>query len=291
MWGIDMFEYKTLEYVSIEVIHQAFVEAFSDYQVKIDIPLWKLKQMLERRGYVPEKSMGVFNGNSMAGFILNGYRKWEGKPTAYDTGTGVVPEYRKRGLTTNMFLKLAELLKSKGVRQYLLEVLQQNTSAFELYKKQGFEITRSLACFQMKKNDYKRKRNFSVEAVDCFKPDEWEQVKMFWDFRPSWQNSIDSVCAIPDAFAYCAVRMDNRLVGYGIIDKQSGDIPQLAVDKAFRGKGMASAILSELADRALSDKLAMLNVEDSDAAMKEFLTASGFENYVNQYEMLLKFDN
>lgn len=289
MWGIDMFEYKTLEQVSIEVIHQAFVEAFSDYQVKIDLPLWKLKQMLERRGYVPEKSMGVFNGNSMAGFILNGYRTWDGKPTAYDTGTGVIPEYRKQGLTTNMFLKLAELLKNQGVKQYLLEVLQQNTSAFELYKKQGFEITRSLACFQMKKSDYERKSYFSVEPVDCFKPDEWEQVKKFWDFRPSWQNSIDSVCAMPDAFAYCAVRMDSRLIGYGIIDKQSGDIPQLSVDKAFRGKGVASAILSELADRTLSDKLVMLNVEDSDAAMKEFLTASGFENYVNQYEMLLKF--
>jgi hypothetical protein len=45
--------------------------------------------------------------------------------------------------------------------------------------------------------------------------------------------------------------------------------------------------LSDLADNSVSDKLAILNVDDSDTAMKEFLTALGFENYVNQYEMIL----
>jgi ribosomal protein S18 acetylase RimI-like enzyme len=186
-----------------------------------------------------------------------------------------------------MFLKLAELLKSQGAVQYLLEVLQQNTSAFELYKKQGFEITRSLACFRMEKSSCRQKRPYCVEHVDCFKPEEWEQVKIFWDSKPSWQNSIDSICAIPDAFLYSVVRIDNKIIGYGIIQKNSGDIPQLAVDRAYRRKGIASSILSYLADNSLSDKLAILNVDDSDTAMKEFLTASGFENYVNQYEMIL----
>ncbi|MHB1392499.1 MAG: GNAT family N-acetyltransferase [Clostridia bacterium] len=105
-----MFSYKTLENVDIDIIHQAFVSAFSDYQIKVDLPLWKLQNMLQRRGYIPEKSMGVFKDEALVGFILNGNREWKVKPTVYDTGTGVVPEYRKQGLTTNMFRNVMELL-------------------------------------------------------------------------------------------------------------------------------------------------------------------------------------
>lgn len=32
-----MFSYKTLDKTSIEILHKAFVNAFSDYQVKIDL--------------------------------------------------------------------------------------------------------------------------------------------------------------------------------------------------------------------------------------------------------------
>jgi len=45
-----------LKNVEMETLHIAFVEAFSDYQVKIDLPFWKFHQMLKRRGFDPELS-------------------------------------------------------------------------------------------------------------------------------------------------------------------------------------------------------------------------------------------
>lgn len=53
-----MFIYNTLESISIEKLYKTFLEAFSDYQVKLDLPLEKLQQMLQRRGYVPQASLG-----------------------------------------------------------------------------------------------------------------------------------------------------------------------------------------------------------------------------------------
>lgn len=283
-----MYEFKTLEGVSINVLHKAFVEAFSDYQVKIDLPLWKFENMIARRGYIPEKSMGAFKDNELVGFILNGYRDWNGKPTVYDEGTGVIPEYRKQGLTTNMFLKIAEQLKAEGVGQYLLEVLQVNTSAFELYKKQGFEITRTFSCYKMDKDKYQARGNFTVEQAKGFEAADWELLKTFWDFKPSWQNSIDSILAVPDSFIYSVVKQDGRIVGYGIIEKRTGDIPQLGVDRNYRRKGIAGSIVSNLLTHTESDKVGVINVDDISGTLKGFLTASGFEHYVDQYEMLLK---
>lgn len=283
-----MFNYKTLEDTNIETLHQTFVDAFSDYQVKIDLPFWKFKGMLQRRGYVPGISIGAFKDGNLVGFVLNGLRIWNGKKTVYDLGTGVVGEYRKLGITSNMILNIKDVFKEKKIEQYLLEVLQTNISAFELYKKQGFEIIRSFSCFQTDKNKYVKVSDWNVEHVDKFSSADWEQLKEFWNYEPSWQNSVDSINAVPDSFTYSVVRIDNKIAGYGLVDKKTGDIPQLAVDKKYRNKGIARCIVADLCENTESARLSVLNVEDSYKPMIDFLLYSEFESVVAQYEMILK---
>ncbi|MCR2043038.1 GNAT family N-acetyltransferase [Anaerosalibacter massiliensis] len=280
-----MFIYKILDKTSTEILHKTFLDAFSDYQVKIDLPFWKFKQMLQRRGYVPEMSIGAFKNEMLAGFILNGFRNWNGKPTVYDLGTGVVGEYRRQGITSNMLLNIKEVLKEKQVEQYLLEVIKSNTSAVQLYKKQGFEIQREFTCFQLDKNKYNPIATYKVEHVDRIN---WRQLTEFRDFKPSWQNSIDSINAVPKAFLYSIVRFDNTIAGYGIIDKKTGDIPQIAVNKHYRGKGIARSIMTDMIKNTESHKISVINVDDQFKSTKDFLLELGFEYSVGQYEMLLK---
>ncbi len=94
---------------------------------------------------------------------------------------------------------------------------RSNESAVNLYKKQGFEIQRELECFQINKNQYNFINNHKVELANKI---DLNQLARFWDFNPSWQNSIDSVNAILDFFLYSTVRFDDTIVGYGIIDKK-----------------------------------------------------------------------
>lgn len=280
-----MFNYKILDETSTETLHKTFLDAFSDYQVKMDLPLWKFKQMLQRRGYVPEMSIGAFKNEMLVGFVLNGFRNWNGKSTVYDLGTGVVGEYRRQGITSDMLLNIKEVLKEKQVEQYLLEVIKSNISAVQLYKKQGFEIQREFTCFQLDKNKYNSITTCKVEQVDRIN---WRQLTEFWDFKPSWQNSIDSINAVPKAFIYSIVRLDNVIVGYGIIDKKTGDIPQIAVNKHYRGKGIARSIITDMIKNTESHKITILNVDDQFKSTKDFLLKLGFEYNVGQYEMLLK---
>lgn len=284
-----MFKYVTLENIDIETIHDTFTSAFSDYQVKIDLPLWKFQNMLQRRGYGSDISIGAFNEQHMVGFVLNGVRKWDGMPTVYDMGTGIVSAYRKQGITTSMLSNIKEVLKEKGITHYLLEVIQSNTSAVQLYTKQGFEITRRFACFQLDKPSFRPMTTYKVEHLEKFDEKTWHDLIDFWDFLPSWQNSVDSVNAVPDAFVYAVVRLEDTLVGYGIIDKRTGDIPQIAVSKLHRRQGIARSILSDLVQNTESNKISLINVDDASTITMTSLQALGFENVISQYEMILKF--
>ncbi|MEW9097390.1 MAG: GNAT family N-acetyltransferase [Clostridiaceae bacterium] len=283
-----MFNYKTLENIDIKILHIAFLNAFSDYQVKLDLPLYKFEQMLKRKGYSPELSIGAFKDEVLIGFIFNGLRNWEGKTSIYDLGTGVVPEYRKQGATSNMFDNMLKILKQRNIKQYLLEVIQSNISAFELYKKQGFKIIRTFSCFQLDKSSYNPLSTYKVEHINEIDSTILDQLIKFWEVTPSWQNSIDSIKALPDSFIYTIASLNNTIVGYGIIDKKTGDIPQIAVDNNHRHKGVGQSILTDLISSTESNKISILNVDDQSTTLKNFLYKSGFNNYINQYEMLLE---
>ena len=187
-----------------------------------------------------------------------------------------------------MFLNVRELLKKMGVEQYLLEVIQSNTSAVNLYKKQGFEILRNLECYNLDKNKYISITINKVQHINIITESLWEYLTKFWDFNPSWQNSIDSINALSDNFIYSIVNIGDTIAGYGIIGKNTGDIPQIAVDKNCRGKGIGKSIFTDLCNHTESDSIKVLNVDSHSTSMKNFLLKLGFDQNVKQYEMVLK---
>lgn len=270
------------------MLHEAFLDGFSDYQVKIDLPYNKFKSILLRRGYVPELSMGAFINDNLAGFILNGYRNWKGKATAYDTGTAVLPRYRKQGITSSLFNNIRELLNKQGAKQYLLEVIISNTAAVSLYKKLGFETIRTFDCYQLEKISYEAAKTWETRNVDKFDMETWNKIIGFWDTEPSWQNSIDSINAAAEAFYYSIVYIEGKIAGYGIIERKTGDIPQIAVDRKYRGKGIGRSILTDLIEKTEAQRVSALNIDTKFNNIGNFLNKAGFKYTVGQYEMLLK---
>ncbi len=284
------FEFRTLGDVPLEELHSTFLEAFSDYLVKMDVPLKKFETMARRRGMVPQMSVGAFVGNRLVGFIFNGVREWEGRRTAYDTGTGVVPEFRKKGATTRMFARTLDILRGAGVEQYLLEVIKENDPAGDLYRKQGFETVRGLNCYVGPR-----------EALDTGPAPEgvvlaplpmdalgWDRLRSFWDFAPSWQNSVDSVMAVPETLSAVTAVADGQVVGYGIVEPATGDVPQLAVDPTWRSRGVGRALLGALLGLTDAENLVALNLEETSEAANAFVEAVGFAPYTAQFEMVLQ---
>lgn len=280
-----MLHYESLIHVGREEIYQSFLKAFSDYQVSMNMTFPQFEKMLKRRGFDPDVSVGAFEGDTLVGFILNGCRMWNGKVTAYDVGTGVVPDFRKQGITSRMLQTARQNFGKSGVEQYVLEVLTANTSAANIYTKNGFTVEREFLCCQMDGGENRTDLLHQTERV--MDPD-WELFRTFWDYQPSWQNSIQSIEAVPENFNISAVRINNCIAGYGIIDKTTGEIPQIAVDKNWRNKGIGSSILADLMNQTSSNQIKILNIDTRSEAMLQFITAAGFQNTVNQYEMILE---
>lgn len=284
---IQMYSYKDLGDTEIEEIHRAFLDAFSNYQVRMDLPLEKFKAMLIRNGYVPEVSVGAFYNDKLVGFILNGMREYNGKLKIYDSGTGIIADHRNKGLTANIFNEVRTIAEKKGVSQYLLEVIKTNTPALTIYQKQGFKILRDLQCFYCDKVNMNLESSIEVKKEQMPVGTKWEKLMNFWDKAPSWQNSVDSVAAVADDYYFVVAYMNNEVAGYGIIGRKSGDIPQLAVNKKYRRKGLGKSILKELINSTDAEKIGIINVDDSCNTMKEFLYKVGFEIKISQYEMAL----
>jgi ribosomal protein S18 acetylase RimI-like enzyme len=82
--------------------------------------------------------------------------------------------------------------------------------------------------------------------------------------------------------------MDQRCVGYGVISKSSAQLFQIAVDKTYRRRGVASLLLNALQDSVTSSELLKVNnVAENLKDATAFFEAVGFKVMLEQYEMIL----
>jgi ribosomal protein S18 acetylase RimI-like enzyme len=281
-------EIRSLGQTSFDAIYKAFSLAFADYELQLNAQ--QLQTMLKRRGFDPDLSFAAFEGNEINAFTLNGTGLYNGVPTAYDTGTGTVPAYRGQGLATEIFEYSIPYLRENGIRQYLLEVLQHNTSAASVYRKLGFEVSREFNYFRQ---DMQAIRNETAETGNSFTVkqiniEEFSCLAEFWDFSPSWQNSFESVQRAFSDFVSLGAFAGRNLAGYCIFEPVSGDITQIAVDKNHRRKGIASILLKEMIRLNRTAIIKVINTEISCSSITGFLNSKNIGVAGRQFEMMRK---
>ncbi len=276
---------RPLTHISFENLYQAFNEAFKDYEVTRTSD--ELLRMLLRRGYDASLSFGAFDGDRLVSFTLNATGRFYGRLTAYDTGTGTLPDYRGQGLATAIFKESAPVLQRHGIKQYLLEVLQHNTKAVSLYEKIGFRVSRELNYFIGDISPNIHNRAAAIELKEVRFPEK-EQMAAMWEFLPSWQNSFDSILRTPESFKVVGAYVDTNLAGYGILDPGTGDVPQIAVSKTMRRRKIGTAILKELMRHNKAGTIRIINTQASYAGMTSFIEYNGISQKGSQYEMVLE---
>jgi len=268
-------------------LYDAFIAAFADYVMPFDLSEQQFRNHIILNAVDLESSLGVIEDERLIGFTLNGFGMWNNARTVYDAGTGVLPEYRRRGWSMTMFDIMLPLFKARGIGQYLLEVVTTNTNAINLYKKLDFSPSRTLSLLQcegaLKEAVVPLADGITVSDID--KPD-WDHLTTFWDGEPSWQNSIDAITRSRMNKTFLGAFRDGKCVGYIVYSSSFGRVAQLAVDRSHRRCGIATHLLQRMiADMREGYIPQVINIDCSMEDSMVFFTNRGFTERLSQFEM------
>ena len=272
---------KPLDQVPLEILYDAFVDAFSNYEAKIDLSPGQFQDMLETRSFAAEYSRGDFDGQDLTGFLLVGFREERGERLFYDTATGVRKAYQGRGIAGELVKSVIQEMAERNIHRFILEVLEHNTAARELYTKNGFRISRKLSCFRYTPEGPVPEDQHIVFVLNG---EVFEKPGDLCGFRPSWQNSNASYLNSQKQNRKLDIQIQDRFAGYLILDIHTGNILQLGLKEEYRRAETVDGILKKIRQDYKPAGIKILNVE-SESGMDLLFKAAGMENFLNQYEM------
>lgn len=271
---------STLDNISYDEIANAFNIAFSDYYHPIKFTGEQLANKFLNEGGRSDLSVGVFDNNSLVGFILHFVNSTARETLVYNGGTGIAPDFRGVKLVSRMYEFILPILIFNKVNKMRLEVLVENAVAINMYKKQGFKIIRELDCFKGKLS-YK-KSSCECEITSLQKID-WNDVSEFWDFIPTWQNSIHVMNNLLGQNVCLGAEINSKIIGYIIYNPIIKKIHQIAVHKSYRKKGVASQLLNAI--EVFDDEIYFINADTKCNEFKQLLESRGLLIFAKQFEM------
>lgn len=277
-------DYRSLDGIPIKTLHAVFSAAFADYAVDMRMPLSRFKAMLTGNGFRSDASVGAFDGRHLVGFLFCAPRRYLGKDTLYDCGTGVLPSYRGRGIAGEMLTYLRETVPAERL---VLEVIQSNAPAVQLYKGQGFGVLRELDCLYADAGMLRAEAKMPVTLLDRMPDIFLAQARALWNYAPSWQNGMASVLQQEKTCLTAVIADGAYLIGYATMQRASGSVAQIAVRPEYRGIGVGQTLIYALSTQAKSNRMYCINVDMRDGVSLGALSSWGFVSYVKQYEMAL----
>lgn len=267
-------------------MHAAFQKAFSDYEIPFELSLAEFtRKFVEKLSLEFSLSPAIFHDQKLAGFIFTSVNRYDGLLTAYNGGTGVLPEFRGRKYVQKLYHALEPKLKKRSVKQCVLEVLTNNQRAIKVYESVGFRKSRYYHCFKL--TGRKKFRNYhypwNLRIVD--KPN-WKAYTPFYDFLPSFLDTPSMIEQNLKNEKILEALIHGEVAGYAIYQPAQGRISHLGVAPNWRGKGVGSSMLDYIHDDSRNKSLTMININKEAVGIKDFLTRMGFENQFDQWEMV-----
>ena len=128
-------------------------------------------------------------------------------------------------------------------------------------------------------------RDNEIEVKKLDKHD-WNLLSSFWDFEPSWQNSVKVMENLILTNISIGAYINNELVGYLIFNPNLKRVNSFGVSKKYRNQSIAEKMFNYIS-KNYSNPISVINVEDKSNATVNFLEKIGLKNYVNQIEMNL----
>lgn len=277
--------FKKCSEVDFNLVYKCFNEGFSDYIVKLHLPIEAFRQrFFGSEGNELENSFIAIKEQGPVGLILGGIRIYQGIKTMRCGSLCIIPDYRGKGIADELFYLHKERAISEGCSQLMLETIVGNDRAVNFYKKHGYETIYDLQYFKLSDLSSLKKK----EGKHIIKPinyNELEKVRDYiGDVHINWQNDFPYIEKSEGQYN-CGAFMDDKLIGALSIN-EFGRINLIWVHKKFRGQGVATSLLSSTIEELNLTKLG--SSFPNNFALYGFYKKIGFEKEkIAQYEMYL----
>ena len=237
---------RPLSACSLDEAAKAFTEGFVGYVVPVSVRPEALALRIAREDVAADISEVFFDGGRPAGILLISRRGDRSRISAL----GVGPTIRSRGFGRRVMQDAMNAARRRGERELILEVIDSNARARDLYLALGFQITRTLVGFS-------RAASLAVPDVapaeECDLGTAVDMLSRFSDTDPTWQTDPASFREAGPPLRGMA--LESRAAA--LIDDSGEDIRfyGFAVDPAHRRQGAGRALADALAARYPGRKL------------------------------------
>ena len=245
---MSVFTFRKFTPDDIPEMRTVFNRSFADYIVPLKLNAHNFqKKIIEKTNISFSNSIGCHANNEWVGFIFNSVNLYEKKKTAYNGGTGVLPDFRGNHLTQRMYEHIIPDLTDAGIDQCILEVIADNSPALKSYLKVGFRRTTFLHCLKMdNQSDYlhKKKRN-PFKLIKTINP-LWNQYQTFCDYHSSFLDSLTMLEINKSNETIYEVHENNEVIGFIIFNEEMGRIGHIGVHPKHRGRGIGTALIQKV---------------------------------------------
>jgi ribosomal protein S18 acetylase RimI-like enzyme len=261
-------------------LHPVFSEAFADYVIPMRADIASLDALLIRRGWEPAWSSGLFHAGRLVGLWLTG--RDDSRDEAYCITAGILPEARGSGGIDAMFARVLAVTDGRPQR---LEVIRGNERAARAYRRLGFRATRVLDYYQLPRAAAVLGEPAWPVVVEPWRPAALPP-ESWLTYPAAWQNRRQAQSRAAQPPVWLTVREAGVLRGSAVLFAQTGDLAEITVDPAERGRGIGRALLAAALEHAAPGRLALTTVDTRDQALCSWLARCGAELTVSQDEMV-----
>ena len=176
---------KTIDRCTLVDVITIWNEGFSNYFVPVQADVNSFLKRLANEDIEVSSSFVAEEDGQLQGILLNGFHEYKGKVSAWNGGTAVHPNARRKGVGRMLLQKTIEEYEARGVKRASLEAIKENTGAISLYEEFGYKIKDELIFF---KGNIEKQSSIDVEFI---RPELLLNLSIYNEDVP-WQCRVQS---------------------------------------------------------------------------------------------------
>lgn len=283
-WSGFSFIHPTYKHIPLMV--QAFNEGFSDYILPVkNYKVYNfIKTFLNEEGYSLECSVLALDHNSPVGLLLLAVKEYEGQLKGRIGFICVNPQFRGNKIAPQMIRVMLSKVRDLGVKQILLEVLDNNERARRVYDSLGFFVRGNKMTALGKGENYEIDHLPPAISFRIMSIEEVKELQKNFNLSYQWKNDIDLLEKDEHKHLFLGAYIDKRCIGLIIVEKEKRSIiKQLWVQPQYRRKKIGTHLLKIAFEKVLPSYFVVTFYKGE--ALQGFFEYHGYKVLFRQYEM------